>query len=73
MVAAWKGGSIFASSEPYPSQAVTREQYKEGGHAYCRRKFLAQSILTEDNHAELKAPSSPRVAVLPNTRSHFYV
>jgi actin-related protein 6 len=44
IVAAWKGGSIFASSEAYPSQAVTREQYKEGGHAYCRRKFFAQSI-----------------------------
>ena len=44
IVAAWKGGSLFASSTNYPSQAVTREQYQEGGHHYCRRKLLAQSV-----------------------------
>ena len=40
--AAWRGGSIFAASDLYPSQVVTRKEYKEEGHSLCRRRFLAQ-------------------------------
>lgn len=42
-LAAWRGGSLFAASEAYPSQLVTREQYHEHGHSLCRRRFLEQS------------------------------
>lgn len=39
--AAWRGGSIFAASDGYPSQVVTRAEYQEHGHAICRRRFAA--------------------------------
>ena len=42
LLAAWRGGSIFAASDSYPMQVVTRAEYHEGGHALCRRRFLAQ-------------------------------
>lgn len=41
LLAAWRGGSIFASSDAYPKHVVTREEYREEGHALCRRRFLA--------------------------------
>ena len=41
ILAAWHGASIFAAADDYAAQIVTKEQYREGGHAYCRRKFLA--------------------------------
>ena len=44
LTAAWRGGSIFANGAGYPGQAVTRDEYREGGHAYCRRRFLAQGV-----------------------------
>ena len=43
IVAAWKGGSLFANSDAYASQVVTREQYREEGHSVCRRRFAAQA------------------------------
>jgi actin-related protein 6 len=43
IVATWQGASIFAASDAYPSQTVTRAEYHEGGHSLCRRRFLAQS------------------------------
>ena len=42
LLCAWRGGSLFAASDAYPSQVVTRAQYHEEGHAICRRRFLAQ-------------------------------
>lgn len=42
LLATWRGGSLFASSEAYPSQTVTRAQYHEEGHSLCRRRFLSQ-------------------------------
>ena len=39
--AAWRGGSIFAASDAYESQVVTRAEYQEYGHALCRRRFAA--------------------------------
>ena len=40
---AWRGGSLFAASEGFAAQTVTREQYREGGHSLCRRKFLGDT------------------------------
>ena len=37
----WRGGSIFASTEGFATQTVTRAEYHEHGHALCRRRFLA--------------------------------
>lgn len=39
-LAAWQGGSIFAAADTFDSQVVTREEYREHGHALCRRRFL---------------------------------
>lgn len=38
-LAAWRGGSIFAAAAEYDSAVVTKEQYREEGHALCRRRF----------------------------------
>mmetsp|Transcript_4605 Transcript_4605/g.15098 ORF Transcript_4605/g.15098 Transcript_4605/m.15098 type:complete len:438 (+) Transcript_4605:72-1385(+) len=40
-LAAWRGGSLFAASDDYDSAVVTKEQYREEGHALCRRRFAA--------------------------------
>jgi len=40
-LSAWRGGSIFASSDEYASQVVTKKEYREEGHALCRRRFAA--------------------------------
>ena len=42
-LSAWRGGSLFAASEGFAAQTVTREQYREGGHSLCRRKFLGDT------------------------------
>ena len=44
LLAAWRGGSLFAASAEYESQTVTRAQYHEGGHALCRRRFAAGRV-----------------------------
>uniref|UniRef100_A0A7S4NCX7 Actin-related protein 6 n=2 Tax=Prymnesium polylepis TaxID=72548 RepID=A0A7S4NCX7_9EUKA len=41
LLAAWFGGSIFAASDTYESQVVTKEEYSEYGHSLCRRRFMA--------------------------------
>ena len=43
LLSAWRGGSLFAASEGFAAQTVTREQYREGGHSLCRRKFLGDT------------------------------
>ena len=43
LLSAWRGGSLFAASESFAAQTVTREQYREGGHSLCRRKFLGDT------------------------------
>lgn len=45
LCAAWKGGAIFAASEAYASQVVTRDEYHEHGHALCRRRFAVGKVL----------------------------
>jgi len=40
-LSAWRGGSIFASNDDYPAQVVTKQEYREEGHALCRRRFSA--------------------------------
>ena len=41
VLAAWRGGSLFAATDSFPSQVVTKEEYREHGHSLCRRRFLA--------------------------------
>ena len=41
VLAAWRGGALFAASDAFPSQLVTKEEYREHGHSFCRRRFLA--------------------------------
>ena len=41
ILSAWRGASIFATADDYATHIVTKEQYQEWGHVYCRRKFLA--------------------------------
>ncbi len=43
-LAAWRGGSLFAASDGFDSQCVTRQQYHDGGHAYCRKKFEKATV-----------------------------
>jgi len=40
LLAAWRGGSIFAASDSFPSQVVTKEEYREHGHSICRQRFV---------------------------------
>uniref|UniRef100_A0A6T9PHI6 Actin-related protein 6 n=1 Tax=Haptolina ericina TaxID=156174 RepID=A0A6T9PHI6_9EUKA len=40
LLAAWKGGSLFASADSYESHVVTKAEYDEHGHSLCRARFL---------------------------------
>ena len=41
LLAAWRGGSIFAAADDYPMHVVTKAEYREHGHALCRQRFAA--------------------------------
>ncbi|MCO5611728.1 hypothetical protein L7F22_065986 [Adiantum nelumboides] len=40
IVAPWRGGSLFASSEEFESCSITRGEYEELGSLRCRRRFI---------------------------------
>ena len=37
--AAWSGGSMFAATDGFKKQVVTKEEYQEHGSALCRKRF----------------------------------